>query len=241
MKNTLPLILAVLLGLAAVFSVNRTLARSSTGQEKNIQVVVATHELSPSSTLGSGDCGTISIRESALIRGRHIEAADLPRIEGQSVVRRIAKDSPIFWNDLDIDAGGPKVGKGEFLVDIRFQNSPLVSRLKEHDEIAIAALQTIDEPEERRTTNENVPTRFRRVQRLSVLFPRVKVHSVENGTVFVSVPPEKALQLQMAALSFQLYPFLRRKDDNANDRPGVGGSVSGADLTVDKLKLGAEP
>ena len=235
MKNTIPLVMAVILGLAAVFAVNRKLAMNGKTSERTQSVVVANRDLAAGARLESGVCGSVVIPESAYLPGRHVLASSIPRIEGLSVAHKISMGAHILWDDIDTGTGGEQVGKGEFMVDIRFGDSPLVDHLKPLDEIAIAAMQTVEE-EVRTSSNMNEKPEIRRVQRLSVLFPCVKVLSVSDGTVSVSAPPEKALQLQMASLSFPLYPLLRRAGDRENLAVGVGGSICGEDLTVEKLK-----
>ena len=234
MKNSIPLVMAVLLGLAAVFAVNRTLARSAAKQEKTVFVVVATRDIEKDSKLDEGACGRLSIPEKAFLPGRHIPADEIPRIEGLPVARKIGTGDHILRDDINTETVGESVGKGEFLVDVKFQNTPLLEKLRPLDEIAIAAIQTV-EVKERSGTDLGAAQRVRTEQRLSVLFPRVKVLAVSKGAVSVSAPPEKALQLQMASLSFQLYPFLRRSGDPSNDAPGVGGEITSADLTVENL------
>lgn len=236
MKNTIPLVLAVILGLAAVFAVNRTLARNSRASERTQSVVVANRDLAAGARLESGVCGSVVIPESAYLPRRHVLSSSIPRIEGLTVAHKITMGSHILWDDIDTGVGGEQVGKGEFMVDIEFQKSPLLEHLKPLDEIAIAAMQTVEEVEQS-GTDLNAEKRIRRVQRLSVLFPCVKVLNVSDGTVSVSAPPEKALQLQMASLSFPLYPLLRRAGDRENVTVGVGGSVAGEDLTVEKLSV----
>ena len=234
MINTIPLVMAVLLGLAAVFAVNRTLARSAAKQDKTVAVVVANRELEVDSKIDAGACGSVVIPMAAYLEGRHVPADQIPRIEGLPVSRRISTGDHILWDDLKTETGGMSVGKGEFLVELKFQNSPLLEKLRPLDEIAIAAMQTVEETE-RTETNLGSAPRVRTVQRLTVLFPRVKVLSVSRGTVSVSAPPEQALRLQMASLSFPLYPFLRRTGDTSNDSVGVGGSVASSDLSVENL------
>lgn len=235
MKNTIPLIIAVMLGLAAVFAVNRSLARNGKAADRMQAIVVANRELATGARLESGVCGSVLIPESAYLPGRHVLASSIPRIEGLPVAHKISMGAHILWDDIDTGAGGEQVGKGEFMVDVKFEDSPLVEHLKPLDEIAIAAMQTIEEEEEATDANLNVARPKRSVQRLSVLFPCVKVLGVSEGTVSISAPPEKALQLQMASLSFPLYPLLRRTGDRENMAVGVGGSIAGEDLTVEKL------
>ena len=234
MKTTIPLIVAVLLGLAAVFAVNRTLARNSRASEKTVSIIVSNRDLSPGTKIDSGVCVPVSIPESAYLSGRHVPASSIPRIEGLPVSHKITKGAHILWDDIDTGVGGEQVGKGEFMVDIAFEDTPLLDHIKPLDEIAIAAMQTI-EVEEQVGTDLSKEKRVHRVQKLSVLFPCEKVLAVSDGTVSVSAPPEKALQLQMASLSFPLYPLLRRTGDRENLTVGIGGSIAAEDLTVENL------
>lgn len=236
MKNTIPLILAVLLGLAAVFAVNRTIARNGRADEGTESVVVATEKLEAGSRLTTTACGTADIPESAFLPGRHIRASSIPRIEGLPVSRTIETGSYILWDNLDTGIGGQQVGKGEFMVAISFADSPLADRLKPLDEIAIAAMQTLTITN-RVSMDANEESDISLVPSLSILFPRVKVLDVSDGTVSVSAPPEKALQLQMASLSFPLYPLLRRTGDDSYDTVGIGGRVTARDLE----NLAAQP
>ncbi|MBR1836168.1 MAG: hypothetical protein IJ783_02665 [Kiritimatiellae bacterium] len=238
MKNTIPLVLAVLLGLAAVFSVNRTLAGASVRKEDSESVVFASVKIAKDKQVSSSMCTTKRIPKKAYLPGRHIPASQIPRIEGLKASRDIPPDSPILFDDLQTGNGGQSdlVGIGEFVVAVKFQDSPLMSHLKPLDEIAIAAMQNVQVKEETGETDETRKYRYRTERRLSVLFPYIKVLDVSNGSVLVSAPPEKALQLVTASQNFPLYPLLRRTGDLSNNMDvGVGGSVSWEDLTVEKL------
>ena len=238
MKNTIPLIMAVLLGLAAVFSVHRTIAGATTKKEATETMVVASVKLSRNKPVAASMCGTKTIPKSAYLPGRHILSSQIPRIEGVNVLRDIPKGSYVLFDDLQSGSGGQSdmVGFGEFVVAVKFQNSPLLAHLKPLDEIAIAAMQNVQVKKETGAMEENRKYRYRTERRLSVLFPYVKVLDVSDGSVLVSAEPQKALQLIAASQSFPLYPLLRRTGDLSNNMDvGVGGSVSWEDLTVEKL------
>lgn len=235
MKNTIPLIIAVMLGLAAVFAVNRSLARSSVKTSRTKKVLVANLQLQPGSKIEAGAVDAYAIPVAAYMEGRHILDTQKYRIEGLKVVNRVSKGSPILWEDLDTKDEGERVGNGEFVVSVRFSNSTLLENIRPGDEIAIAALQTMEIREPSESTNLGAAPRFRREQRLTVLFPCVTVRDVSRDSVLISAPPQKALQLLAASQSLPLYPLLRRKGDSENRGVGVGGSVSASDLTVDKL------
>ncbi|MBR1608048.1 MAG: hypothetical protein IJ678_09650 [Kiritimatiellae bacterium] len=241
MKNTIPLVLAVLLGLAAAFSVNKSLNRASGKNEDTEMVVFASVKIEKNKPISKGECKPTSISKKAYLPGRHIPASDIPRISGLKTSHAIPKGSPILYDDLQTDAGqSDLVGVGEFVVAVKFRDSPLMSHLKPNDEIAIAAMQNVQVREETGETDETRKYRYRTERRLSVLFPCEKVLDVSNGSILVSAPPEKALQLVTASQNFPLYPLLRRTDDMSNMDVGVGGSVSWEDLTVDKLKLSSK-
>lgn len=240
MKNTIPLIMAVILGLAAVFAVNRSIARSAVNTTRTKNVLVANHQLQPGAKIEAGAVEAYAIPVAAYMEGRHILDSQKYRIEGLKVVNRVAKGSPVLWEDLDTKDEGERVGNGEFVVSVRFQNSALLESIRPGDEIAIAALQMMEIQEQSGTTDLGVAPRVRREQRLTVLFPCVTVREISRDSVLVSAPPQKALQLLVASQSIPLYPLLRRKGDSENRGVGVGGSVSAADLTVEKLSVGQQ-
>ena len=225
--------MAVLLGLAAVFAVNRKLSAVEK-TEITEEIVVANRDLSAHSKLESGVCGRLSIPREAYLEGRHIRASQLPRIEGLTVLHRIASGSHILWDDLDTGNDGQQVGKGEFVVAVKFQGSSLLEHIRPGDEIAIAALQTV-ETTERSGADLNQAPVVRRDRKLTILFPCVKALEVSRDGILVSAPPERALQLLVASQNLPLYPLLRSKDDRENLGVGVGGSVSVGDLTVENL------
>lgn len=235
MKNTIPLVIAVILGLAAVFAVNRKLVRSSVKTNRTKQVLVANHQLQPGAKIEAGAVDAYAIPVAAYMEGRHILDSQQYRIEGLKVINRVAKGSPVLWEDLDTRDEGERVGNGEFVVGVKFRSSALLDSIRAGDEIAIAAMQTMEIKEPSETTNLDVAERVRFEQRLTVLFPCVTVREVSRDSVLVSAPPQKALQLLLASQSIPLYPLLRRKGDSENRGVGVGGSVAVTDLTVEKL------
>lgn len=237
MKNTIPLVMAVLLGLAAVFAVNRKLTAADK-TELTEEIVVANRELSANSKLEAGVCGRVSIPRTAYLEGRHIRASQIARIEGLSVLHRIAAGSHILWDDLDTGTDDRRVGKGEFVVAVKFQGSDLIEHIRPGDEIAIAALQTV-ETMQRSGDDLNAAPVIHRDRRLSILFPCVKALEVSRDSILVSAPPERALQLLVASQNLPLYPLLRSRDDRENLGVGVGGSVSVGDLTVENLSATA--
>lgn len=235
MKNTIPLVIAVIFGLAAVFAVNRSLTRSAVKTNRTKGVLVANRQLQPGTKIEAGAVEAYAIPVAAFMEGRHILDNQKYRIEGLKVVNRVAKGSPVLWEDLDTKDEGERVGNGEFVVSVSFSNSALLENIRPGDEIAIAAMQTMEIREQSENTNLGTAPRIRHEQRLTVLFPCVTVREISRDSVLISAPPQRALQLLAASQSLPLYPLLRRKGDSENRGVGVGGSVSPCDLTVDKL------
>lgn len=52
MKNVIPLVVAVILGLAAVFAVNRTISKDSGRLERTVEIVAASRVLTAGEVLG---------------------------------------------------------------------------------------------------------------------------------------------------------------------------------------------
>ena len=234
MKNTIPLIVAVLTGLVAAYSVRNAIARASQPQGKMHSIVVANVPLAPGTPISAGECDGVPIPDVAYLPGRHILSSQLPRIEGLEVKNRIERGSHVLWDDLNTETASERVGNGEFVVAVKFQESPLVGQLRPNDEIAIAATQVVEETE-RREKDLSAAPRIRRVEKMTVLFPCVKVLDAVQGGILVSAPPEQALRLLVASRSFPLHPMLRRTGDASNRSVGVGGSVSSGDLTPEAL------
>lgn len=255
MKNTIPLIVAIVLGGLAVFAVSRMIRPSENERESKYGwVVSAARNISPTDG---------PIKESWLMK-RKVEIASLPtkaipwlqknRVIGQNTVRSIALGDYVLSSDvagMDVRLSGA-LGVGEWAVPVTFSDPGLVRSLQPGDEIAILGLATVKEAIQKTDTTEEPEYVERMVT--SVLFPRVRIldtgkgdairrdedhDSGRKGTIVVALAPQEAATLVAAQRTMELYPALRRADDTyALRRRDVGIVTEG---TFEGLKKGLEP
>ncbi|MCL1856298.1 MAG: hypothetical protein FWF84_01450 [Kiritimatiellaeota bacterium] len=225
MKNTIPLIIAVILGLAAVFAVSHTMAQKEDRRDKKIEVLIAKGDMKAGERLKAG---TKEIPLSAFKAHQHVEEASRPIVEGLELARDLPEGSFIFWQDIINDAGmlSAEVGKGEWAVPVRFSDTSLLDFIEAGDEIAIVMVK--GDSRDTVAPGGNVTERERVFfQNTSVLFPSVRVTKKQKGTVVVSLKPDLAMVLLTANLNAHLYPMLRnRKDDDANVRRAEFSEIS---------------
>lgn len=237
MKNTIPLVLAVLLGLAAVFAVNRTMKKATRSNDARIAVVQASSDIGKDKEW-SGSIRMATIERGAYMPNRHILWDKRFLYDQFKAAHDIRAGAFILEDDIKDETKGQssRMGQKEFMVGVKLQETPLTPYLKQYDEIAIAAMQPEIETRETGSAEDGKKTRSQYVTKLSVIFPRVRILEVSRGSVLVSAEPKMALKLLCASQTLPLYPLLRNKDDSENDYPGVGGSVSASDLRLSKLQ-----
>lgn len=226
MKNTIPLVFAVVLGLLAVFAVSRAMS----GQNKNIHgkevsVLVANGNLRSGDVVAAEHFRVARV-PLAYLPKQHILSEQSTSIVGQSLLRDVAVGDYLQWNDIGQSSSlGESVGEGEWTVPVSFANSELVKMLKPGDEIAIMGMFTVsvereaDSPDVRQAKvqeNKTVTT---------VLFPQVRIMGMagRGGSVLLSLPPAQALTIIAAQKQATLYAALRRPhDDKALSRKSCG-------------------
>lgn len=251
MKNIIPLIVAVVFGLAAVYGVSRLISSNLAEEEKKFVTVVAAAK---DITAKDGE-----IKDSWITRKR-VEISSLPakaikwnesnRVIGQVATRTIAKGDYILASDVsgvEIRLANA-VAPGEWAVPVTFSDGKLVKFLKPGDEIAIMAASAMLNVKNRRNQSEKAETV--KQDTMSVLFPCVRVLDIGKGdalrraedafgdTIILSLTPRQAMTLVAAQRKMELYPALRRANDiNAQRRRDVG-IVD--DVTFIKLRQGLE-
>lgn len=253
MKNTIPLIIAVVLGLAAVFAVSRMIRPKDDGKnDQYVWVVAAGREITPKDD---------QIKETWLVK-RRAEISSLPakaipwnqsnRVVGQKTIRTIAKDDYILSSDvagMDIRLS-TTVGEGEWAVPVTFSDPALIQFLQPGDEIAI--LGTFMMKEEIKKTDESEKPEIIEQRATSVLFPCVTILDIgsgdsirreedngKNGTIVVALKPEQAATLVAAQRTMELYPALRRSNDQSALRRRDVGVVN--ESTFNNLKQDLKP
>lgn len=251
MKNTIPLVIAVVLGLVAVFAVSRMIRpKEADREDRYVLVVSAAKDISPKDG---------AIKESWLMK-RKVEISSLPskaipwsqlnRVVGQATVRTIARGDYVLTSDvagMEIRLSGA-LADGEWAVPVTFSDPALVKFLQPGDEIAILATAMTEEQIRQQDMSEKPETV--QVRTTSVLFPCVRILDIGkgdgirrdddfgNGTIVVALNPQQSAALVAAQRTMELYPALRRPNDaRALKRRDVGVVT---DKTFDGLRANLE-
>lgn len=236
MKNVVPLIMAVVLGLAAVYGVTRLVSTNAAEEEKKFTYVVAAAR-------------DIVYRDGEIkdswIRKRRVEISSVPakaipwsqanQVVGQTVTRTVARNDYILSSDIsgvDIRLANT-VGAGEWAVPVTFADSKLVKFLKPGDEIAILAASKMKTTVSKRDQSQK-STEVEE-DTMSVIFPCVRILDIGKGdglrrsedmggdTIILALSPREAMTITAAQRQMELYPALRRANDiNALRRRDVG-------------------
>lgn len=226
MKNTVPLVVAVVLGLLAVFAVSRTLSKSETGKHgKEIAVLVANGNLKSGAVISAENLRTVKV-PMVYAPKQHVLAGQKSSIVGQSISRDVPSGDYVQWSDIGRTSSlGESVGEGEWAVPMDFDNAALVKMLKPGDEVAVVG--TFKVVEEIEAASADKDAEKAKVTRTvtTVLFPLVRIMGIQGGkSVLLSLPPEQALTAIAARNEAEnLYVVLRRPhDDKATNRKDGG-------------------
>ena len=250
MKNVIPLIIAILLGSAAVYAVSRLIKPAGADEERQQEfVVAAARDISP-------DDGPI--RESWLMK-RKADRASLPanailwsqmnKVVRQNTIRLISRGDYVLASDVsgvDIRLSG-LVAEGEWAIPVSFSDTALVKFLQPGDEIAI--LGAYVQKEEKKRIDMSEKAEIKEIQAMSVIFPCVRILDIGNGdgvrrgeegagTIIVSLNPQQAMTLVAAQREMELYPALRRSNDASVRRRRDVGLVD--ENTFQHLKTGLD-
>ena len=226
MKNTVPLIVATILGLLAVFAVSRAMSKQGSGKHgKPIPVLVANGNLKSGDTISAENFREFSVPLTYLPK-QHILNDQRSLIVGQTLVQDVASGDYLLWNDIGQSSSiGEGVGEGEWAVSVKFENPDLVRLLKSGDEIAILGMFDIQVEKESNSSDANAPKEIVEKTVTTTLFPQVRIMSVgaRGGSVLLSLPPEQALAITAAQREAKLFAALRRPhDDKATNRKNSG-------------------
>ena len=238
MKNTIPLIVAVLLGLAAVFAVSKTMKHNEKPEEKRRQVVIVTGDIAEGETVPESRVGLKWVPESAVPKNA-IDASNAAFTYNQKAKRAITKGDYLQYPDLELDQSKSRaLGDGQWGVPVKFADTTLLKMLQPGDDIAIVGSFTYKEAVK---TGKNADAEREEVTKTvtAVVYPRVSILAVNGGAVLLSMPPQQAIALTAIQRKVALYPILRKKkDDNALNRMN-GGKFEDSALT-DMIK-GLQP
>ena len=138
MKNIIPLVVSVILGLAAVYIVSKLLfEQEKTDTEKKISVVVAARDLAARDELSEGTLTYKDIPESAVPRNA-LRWENVSLAYGQQLPHAVSRDDYILMTDIRIQTTlSDCTRQGEWTVPVTFSDPALVKMLMPDDEIAI--------------------------------------------------------------------------------------------------------
>lgn len=252
MKNTIPMIIAVVLAAAAVFAVSRMIKpKAEDGERRMVEVVAA------AKPIAAGD----EIRDT-MLKKRHVELSSIPsraipwdqknRVIGHKPTRSVAEGDYVLLEDVSgwRQTLPEMVGDGEWAVPVTFADSSLVQFLQPGTEIAILGTFTVKKTIAKMDGTEK-PDEVRE-EATSVIFPRVRILDIGGGdgirredramggaTIIVSLTPQQATTLVAAQRTMDLYPALRRTGDSGTLKRRDVGMVT--ERTFDDLRKGLEP
>ena len=254
MKNIIPLVVSVILGLAAVYLVSRLLFENKNADlENKVSVVVAARDLDARDELSQGSLTYKDIPESAVPRNALLWE-NVGLAYGQQLPHAVSQDDYILMTDIRIQTTlGDCARQGEWTVPVTFSDPALVKMLMPDDEIAIISTYvsqnvSIDKD---MTVSDGSGVKMTESRETSVLLPCVRVIGIANeqgsfresggssGTVFVSLPPQQAMILIAAQRESELYPVLRKRNDSVALNRKDGGVVN--ESTFAKIRKGLTP
>jgi Flp pilus assembly protein CpaB len=249
MKNSIPLIIAVLLGLAAVFVVSQMMKSSSESRQDMVEVVAATRDLAMKEELQDGYI-CAKVIPAAALSPRHILYKNANMILGQTMLRKVAKDDVILLNDVGMSKSmNLLLGQGEWAVPVSFSDNGITQFLQPGDEIAILGTFSVKKTIPSKDLSAE-PTVIEE-RATSVIFPCVRILDIGSGdgisreegmnvrAVIVALPPQQAATLIAAQRVAELYPALRKEGDMSSLNRLDGGVVD--DSTFLDLRKGLPP
>ena len=230
MKNFIPLILAVLLGLAAVLAVGRLLAARQQAPEKTTTVVAAARDIPEGEVLAEGSVMKKNIPVSA-VPAQAIFWSKMEMVVGQKALRPISQNDYVLLSDVGLSRSMANiVGEGEWAVALPLPQSSGIPRIVQPgDEVAVIG--TFKILAKVKTADLSAPEQDVTKEATLVLFPRVRVLDVtgrsgkdEGGSdIILALPPAQAQVLIAAQRQAELTLALRRpNDDSAINRMDAG-------------------
>lgn len=218
-KNFIPVVIAIALGLFGVLLVKGKISQTTGKAEKSKTVLVAKRDFTwdditrGENELKETDVAERSVRESAMPVGG---VTDKKLAVNHRIQRPVNSGEYILYSHLEERNVGNDIAEGEWGVPVTFAETSLLPILRRGDEIAIIGTYRIKEFVK---NDKNVDAKPQEVSRTvtNVIYPRVKIlNKINNSTVILSVPPEQALVLLTVQDKCQLYPVLRRPNDEHN-------------------------
>ena len=246
MKNFIPLVIAVLLGLAATLAVGRLLRERARLEEDTVMVVAAARDITENDALTDNSI----MQKEVPLSARPAQAIFWSRsdmVAGQRALRSIAQGDYILLSDVGLSRSmGDIVGEGEWAVTLHVAAGGIADVVQPGDEVAVMG--TFKIKTTRETADLSAKAQTIEKEATLVLFPRVRVLSVgqknvkeqsEGNEIIVALPPRQAQVLIASQRRASLTLALRRPGDDAAISRMDAGMVD--ESTFDRLLKGLEP
>lgn len=241
MKNLIPLILAVILGLAAVLAVGRLIRSQDVEEDMIVSVVSAARDIGT---------GTEISEDMILQKDVPVEAEPRQSIRwsrrdlvlGQKTLRPVLQSDYLLFGDVGFTRSlSSIVGEGEWAVALPLGTSGVGRMVQPGDEVAVIGHFQVSRRVE--SADLAAPSEFIEEEVTTVLYPRVRVLDVGEagggaGSIIVALAPPQAQVLLAALRKGELEVALRRPDDPSRLSRVDGGYVS--DETISNLLGGIE-
>lgn len=250
MKNTIPLVIAVILAAAAVYLVAKLIHPKEEDDKQTVEVVCATRAI-PVDTVIDNSMLTTRTIDARAQPAKAVAKNQSNFLIGKMTTRAVAEGDYVVMDDVSgvVRDLTDRVNNGEWAVPVTFADASLVQFLKPGVEIAIlgsfslkrtsAKVDSTEKPEERKE------------EATSVIFPCVRILDIghgdglrrdengrQNGTVVVALTPQQAATLIAAQRTMELYPALRHRSDGGTMKRRDVGMVT--DKTFEGLRQGLE-
>ena len=230
-KNIIPLVLAVVLALAAVFAVNRIIAQKTPmAGEELVDVVVAARNLSAGDLINDGAFRSKQIPRTAA-PSKAIMWSQSSMILNQKMKTSVSQGDYIVLDDIGVGRGlSDMIGDGEWAVSISLNGGAITNLLRPGDEIAVIGTFTLKEEKKSAVLGQGSKESSRKIT--TVILPRVRILALDGnrqqgGDEFVLALPPQHAQMLLAAQSqsIELSPALRRPHDESNLNRTTAGLV----------------
>ena len=230
MKNYIPLILAVLLGLSAVFAVSRLLSERREAKEETLSVVAAARDIAAGDEM-TDDAVMKKVVAASARPAQAVAWSTAAMIRGQKALRPITAGDYILLSDIGLSKSMANiVGEGEWAVTLNVGENGIGRFIQPGDEVAVIGTFSIESSAKSVDVTAEVSNLTK--QATMVLFPRVRVLDIAKtsegegpgGEILVALPPPQAQALiaaQRQAVEISL--ALRRPgDETAVNRLDAG-------------------
>ena len=242
MKNYIPLILAVVLGLAAVLAVGRLLRDKRGAAEQTVSVLSVSRDLAVGDTF-TDDCLVKKTVPYSAGPRQAVQWPDRARVIGQATVRPIRSGDYVLLSDVgDVRTFANMVAPNEWAVTLDVSGG-ITDYLQPGDEVAVIATMKI----EKMIPSVDTSVAPQRIEQEATLVLFSKVRVLDTGAtgkaggarkIVVGLPPAQAQVLVSAQRRAELTVALRRSGDESALRREDAGMVDEA--TFQNLFKGIE-